>query len=181
MSPLRLRERRCGGFALIELLVVVAIIGILCTLIIPNLIDSLRKSKQKRTMSDMHLVGTAWLSWLTDQVSASAAGLAEEPPEAQGFDWNNFDSVDAGAMNELLVPIYASFVPVVDAWGGGYEYGAGESINARSPMAIRSPGSDFVFSDGTYSEGSFPQIYYEEDIVWSSGYFVHWPAGLLTK
>ena len=69
----RLKNRQ-RGFTLIELLIVVAIIGIIAAILIPNLIDALQKSKQKRTMADMRNTGTAWTSWLTDQLSAGAAG-----------------------------------------------------------------------------------------------------------
>ena len=52
----------------------VAIIGIIAAILIPNLIDALQKAKQKRTMADMRNVGPAWLSWVTDVVSGAAAG-----------------------------------------------------------------------------------------------------------
>ncbi|MBP8846490.1 MAG: prepilin-type N-terminal cleavage/methylation domain-containing protein, partial [Thermoanaerobaculia bacterium] len=55
----RLKNRQ-RGFTLIELLIVVAIIGIIAAILIPNLIDALQKSKQKRTMADMRNLGTAW-------------------------------------------------------------------------------------------------------------------------
>ena len=69
----RLRRRQ-QGFTLIELLIVVAIIGIIAALLIPNFLDALQKSKQKRTEADMRNLGTAMFSWLTDQAGAAAAG-----------------------------------------------------------------------------------------------------------
>src|SRR5437763_9702219 len=72
-KKIRNRQR---GFTLIELLIVVAIIGIIAALLIPNFLDALQKAKQKRTVADARNVGTAEMSWLTDQIAAAAAGAA---------------------------------------------------------------------------------------------------------
>ena len=65
--------RRTGqrGFTLIELLIVVAIIGVIAAILIPNLLDALQKTKQKRTMAEMRITGTAVMSWLSDQAGAA--------------------------------------------------------------------------------------------------------------
>src|SRR3989454_791783 len=55
----RLRMRKQKGFTLIELLIVVAIIGIIAAIAIPNLLNAIDRSKQKRTMADIRSVGTA--------------------------------------------------------------------------------------------------------------------------
>ena len=173
MSALKMRQRSQRGFTLIELLVVVAIIGIISALIIPNMLDSMRKAKQKRTMSDIHFVGTAWLSWLTDQVSASAAGQQQTAM----FDWSVLDNFDIEDLTELLVPEYASIVPRKDGWGFPYEFGF-SGIQSVLPMGARSSGVDGEFSATTYERGAFRSTDYDEDIVWAGGYFIHWPAGL---
>ena len=80
---MRLAKRRGQkGFTLIELLIVVAIIGIIAAILIPNLLDALQKAKQKATVGDIRNIGTAWMSWVTDQMSAAAAGAAAS------FDWD---------------------------------------------------------------------------------------------
>ena len=64
------------GFTLIELMIVVAIIGIIAVLLIPNFLDAIQKAKQKRTVSDQKVIGTAMMNWLAEQASAAAAASA---------------------------------------------------------------------------------------------------------
>ena len=47
------------GFSLIELLIVVAIIGIIAAIAIPAFMDAIDRSKQRRSMGDMHSIVTA--------------------------------------------------------------------------------------------------------------------------
>ena len=63
--------RKQHGFTLIELLIVVAIIGIIAAIVIPNLLNAVDRSKQKRTMADMRSVGTACESYSVDNEAGS--------------------------------------------------------------------------------------------------------------
>ncbi len=170
--------KRGHGFTLIELILVIAIIGIVTAILIPNLLDSLQKAKQRSTVAEMRSVGNAWFSWLTDEVSAAAAG------STQTFDFSSLaEPMTAAELLARLVPsstmFYIREVPVRDGWGHPYEYSwSGDTLSAHV-MGIRSLGRDGLPgpSGDPYTLGPFNSTRYDEDIVWLDGFFVRYPAG----
>src|SRR6058998_1924433 len=111
-------ERRCthpmknlrkqSGFTLIELLIVVAIIGIIAAIAIPNLLNAIDRSKQKRTMADIRSVGTAVEEYAID---------------------NNFYPIQttqgaiATSIAAILEPTYIKVAPKKDGWNFDIRYG----------------------------------------------------------
>jgi type IV pilus assembly protein PilA len=168
LTKIRNRQK---GFTLIELLIVIAIIGIIAALLIPNFLDALQKAKQKRTVADMRNIGTAMFSWLTDQVGAAAAGAT-----ATDVDLGNYTSSDSSTVESVLVPQYVQSVPVKDGWKQPFWYWL-ETTNVLNPqvMAIASGGRDKSTPSGTYTVAGFDPTDYDQDIVWSDGFFVRWP------
>ena len=81
-------KRQQGGFSLIELLIVVAIIGIIATIAVPQLLDAIDRGRQRRTMADMRNIATAngtyrvdegeYASALSDLSADLHAGRADE-------------------------------------------------------------------------------------------------------
>ncbi|HVR11094.1 MAG TPA: prepilin-type N-terminal cleavage/methylation domain-containing protein [Thermoanaerobaculia bacterium] len=170
---MRLRNRQ-QGFTLIELLIVVAIIGIIAALLIPNFLDALQKSKQKRTEADVRNLGTAMFSWLTDQAGAAAAGAA-----ATGdVNLANFHSTNSTDLGTCLVSQYIQSIPLLDGWKHQYSYYMNYSnpLGGVNIMAILSYGRDGKADAGSpdYTVTGFDPTDYDRDIVWADGYFVRY-------
>ena len=166
------RRARQRGFTLIEILVTIAIIGLIAVFVIPNFLDSLNKAKQKRTMADIHETGKAMISWLTGQMGAAGAG-------AQSLGISEYGSeIETDDLSALLVPNYIARVPEHDAWGHDYEYFLKvDDLLAGRVMLIRSPGFDGQFSGDSYTLEPFVTTDFNQDIVWADGIFIRWPAG----
>ena len=147
------------------------IVALISVIIIPIILSTLQVSKQKRTMSDINLVGKAMMSWVSDQAGASAAGAVTLLPIT---DWGS--PLDQDTIEIMLVPQYLPNVPQLDAWGSEIEYRLQlDDLDATKLMAIRSPGSDKIYSTDIYELGAFDPRIYTEDLVWADGTFVRWP------
>ena len=113
---MQLRSRKSTGFTLIELLIVVAIIGLVAALAIPNLLNAIQRSKQKRTMSDLRAIATALESYAVDN--------------------NSYPDID-GLTDVLIVPLQPNYmrnVPTTDAWGHNTLYAKLDPATAPRAM-----------------------------------------------
>lgn len=165
-------RRRTRGFTLIELLIVIAILGIIAAILVPNLLESMQKAKQKRTMADMKLVGTAMMAWLTDQAAGAAAAGATQSQ----IDISEITVKAAGELESILVPSYIQEIPALDGWTEPFDYHLMENDpDAVHVLAVRSNGRDAQPETDTYTTGAFDPTDYDQDIVWVDGGFVRWP------
>jgi len=172
-----LRRKSQKGFTLIELLIVVAIIGIIAAILIPNLLDALQKAKQKRTVADIRNTGTAWMSWLTDQVGAASAGTGKT------YDASEFGTVGYQQIFGYLHPsdtfFYMQEIPQLDGWRYALEFGKANNLLDSNVLIICSGGRDnSIDSECTqeWTVAPFVATDYDRDIVWADGYFVSWPG-----
>jgi type IV pilus assembly protein PilA len=92
----KLSHKRRGGFTLIELMIVVAIIGILAAIAIPNFVRFQLRSKSSEGKTNLAGIRTAQESYFAEygnyiQAAVSPAALAVPPSSKQAF-------VDTGAV-----------------------------------------------------------------------------------
>jgi|ERR1051325_1424854 type II secretory pathway pseudopilin PulG len=141
-----------GGFVL------VAVIGILAAIAIPNLLTATQRSKQKRTMADVRSISTAVEAYATDK---------NQYPNATSME----------TLRPLLAPTYIRDVPSMDGWGHALRYEAWSRANELDSYAVGSAGKDGVWEHDNlrdYTQG--PTQPFDCDIVYSNGNFVQYPG-----
>jgi type II secretory pathway pseudopilin PulG len=135
--------------------VLVAVIGILAAIAIPNLMTATQRSKQKRTIADLRSLSTA--------VEAHASEKDQYP---------------AGTMDDLapaLSPVYMKSVPRLDGWGTPIRYECWPA-GACTSYALASAGGDKTFEHDSLQEYTpGPTTNFDNDLVLSNGKLVRAP------
>ncbi|PYT11308.1 MAG: hypothetical protein DMF51_15845 [Acidobacteria bacterium] len=146
------QARSPSGFTLVELLVVVAVIGIISAIAMPNLLNALDKSKQKKTMSDVRTIGVA--------VEAYATDASNYPNGVVG--WAN--------LKAIIDPYFIKSPPDTDGWNNIWD--ASTTVGGTN-YTVASYGRDGTAS----ARGGGPTTDFNCDIVFSQGRFFQWPEG----
>ena len=122
---------KAKGFTLIEVLIVVAIIGILAALLIPNAITAIQKSKQKGTMKDIVTIATGAADWITDNGAWSNGGVT-----------HNGDLSSGDTFIRALSPFYVKIIPVNDQWGEPFKVYLGSTVGSQRNIGSTNVGDD---------------------------------------
>jgi general secretion pathway protein G len=138
------------GFTLVELLVVVAIIGILASIAVVNLQSALDKSKQRRTMTNIRSVATAIMAYGADLGFLPADGL-------QG-----------PALRDSLRPNLFKDLTVTDGWNYNLVYNTDQLH-----YTLESFGRDGTDGPADVTQATRGQ--YENDLVMVDGLFTSSP------
>jgi general secretion pathway protein G len=149
-------RRSLAGFTLVELLITLAVIGVLAAIAIPNLMGALQRGKQKRSMGDIRSAGTACELYSVDNdipVQQAASG-------------------DLASVSAWFEPTYIKVTPDRDGWGGPMQYvGVDRDYTILSRGRDRSPGGGGAVSpSGTTTD-------FDNDIIFGNGSFVQYPEG----
>jgi len=174
------------GFTLIELLLVVAIIGILSSLLIPNIMVAIQKSKQKSSMGNIMLLVTGCSDYVVDHGSWDA--ISQE------------GAIEvSGEFVQALYPYRLKGFPTSDSWGTPFNVYVGATAvpNGLSGIPPEDCGRDdyLVSSYGRdHEEGPLYMMYdpdnleagiytvtaisdFDEDLVNWSGSWIICPRG----
>jgi type IV pilus assembly protein PilA len=149
----KLRSKK--GFTLIELMIVVAIIGILAAIAIPNFLKFQAKSKMSEAKTNLGAIYTGEIAYFGEQnsygdftaINWSPSGTPRYHFNLAGGTWADNDAVNRGALitlapvptswvanlNNAVDSAGAAVVPVVPVWDNAqFTAGAGGKISTQT-------------------------------------------------
>jgi type II secretory pathway pseudopilin PulG len=133
------------------LLVVVAVIGIIVAIAVPNLLSAVDRGKQKRTMADLRSIGTAVEQYAIDNAGYPVAG-------------------DMATLEGVIEPTYISTAPLTDGWSRPFIVA---SVSTEYTVCSGGKDGGGCTNDAGGATGAFT-----DSITFANGQFVQWPEGM---
>ena len=131
-----MRLQRHQGFTLVELLIVVAVIGIIAAIAVPNLLTAIQRAKLNKTVANLSALRTALGTYLVDQ------GYYPRQPAV-------------GAFTAVLLPEQYYQGSLVDGWGNALRYRT-DATAAKYVLASAGYGGSFSTRYGSDSYWTNP-------------------------
>ena len=134
------RNARRRGFTLVEVLLVLAILGVIAAMVVPNLLGSQKRALVKQTATSIHALETTLQTYAIDHNGVMPEGSTSEMIDML----RNPKDVDGNPMDEP----YLTKDPL-DAWGKqlNYQY-PGTKQKVKTKPDIWSNGPDGQNDDG---------------------------------
>lgn len=143
-------KKNARGFTLVELLIVVAIVGLIAAIALPHFLGALDRGRQKRTMADLRSIATALESYSIDATIYPVA-------------------TDITSLKNALEPIYIQTAAPIDGWGVPFIVDS-----AQTDYTLGSGGKD----GGGLNYIGGPTTSFDDAIIFSNGQFRQWPEGM---
>lgn len=140
-------------------IVLIAVLGIVAAIAIPNFVSATQRAKQKRTMADIRSLAIAVEAYSVDNRAYPQASSAAE-------------------LSASLSPKYIKTVPALDGWGTPLRYECWPAGQCEH-YAIGSGGKDKTFEHAglqDYVPDTRTQTF-DSDVVYADGKFVQYPEG----
>jgi len=113
-------NRRAHGFTLVELLIVIAILGVLASLILANMSGARERARDAQRKSDLRQLQTALRMYFTDfgrNPASTASNQIQHSATSEIFDWGDEFGIGGNTyMSKLPID------PLDESSGGAYSY-----------------------------------------------------------
>jgi type II secretion system protein G len=160
-------KRSQRGFTLLELLVVVAIIGIIVAISVANYMNAIEKARQRQTMANMRSISTAVEIYLADW-NAYPPSAAYTLPSGLSLPTTPIGVKLSG----YIYPTYMNRVPMVDGWNSWFVYSSTPTSYNDYCLGSNAKGG---LPDASPKYG--PTTSFTDDILMVDSNFVQFPSG----